>query len=98
MGQVGLVTADFLAGVEDPCQLLIFSDALDDGGFWDWVHHRILPTDPHPENYDELDPYWDQLPTLKEEGRCPECGEYGACSYDHEGRPVYHLLGDDDAE
>lgn len=79
---------NWLDGIEDTCSLATFSDALDDGDFWEWVFHRRLPTDPHPDDGD--DQYFD-IPELHDQQQCPECGEYGACGYDAEGRPMVHV-------
>lgn len=79
--------------VEDPhhldnCSLHVFSDALDEGDFWQWVFFRALPTDPRPDDGD--DDFYAPEPDPLDSTRCPECGEYGACGYDAEGRPMIH--------
>lgn len=81
---------DWLDGVEDTCSLVIFSNALaEDGDFWEWVFHRRLPTDPYPDDGD--DQFFD-IPELDIQEQCPECGEYGPCGYDAEGRPMVHVV------
>lgn len=70
------------------CPIAAELDALDDGAFWERV---LIGADAACEPDDD---YYDDLPT-GDLGPCPECGEYGACAYDAEGRALVHIVPDE---
>lgn len=65
--------------------------ALSDGEFWD----RVLQPSQRPGA--DWDPVDLDGPLEQADTRCPECGEYGACGYDTEGRAMIHVTESTDA-
>lgn len=67
-------------------------DAMSDEDFWAHVYSRVGP---------RLEDPWDEGPgdplTIENgvTNPCPECGGYGACAYDAEGRPMIHARTED---
>ena len=63
--------------------------AMTDDEFWAHVYPDTLP------------PRWDDQPSTIDledmasmshlANPCPECGQWGACAYDAEGRPMIHM-------
>lgn len=77
------------------CSEAEYRDTLSDEDFWAHVLGNLAP----PET-------WDYGPSLIDEedmasmshitNPCPECGVYGACAYDSEGRALIHVTEDTD--
>lgn len=65
-------------------------DAVTDDEFWQRVADNLTP--PH---WDE-DDAGDDLDVAIKTVPCVECGEFGACAYDSEGRPLIHAQTDQD--
>ena len=66
--------------------------AMTDEEFWDHVLSAFQPACPDvDDDYDERDltPFGTLTP-------CPVCGEFGACAYDSEGRPMLHTSTEDE--
>lgn len=64
--------------------------AMSDGEFWEHVYGGAR----HGES-DEPDPSHEAI-DADLTAPCPECGEFGACGYDAEGRPLIHAINKDD--
>lgn len=62
-------------------------DEMNDGEFWEHVFGGGPDVDYEPDA-DELQAVADLTP-------CLECGEFGPCAYDDDGRPLVHLVQDD---
>lgn len=70
------------------CSEAAARDAMSDAEFWE----HVLGTGTHYE--DDVADYYDGPIDNAEEiaTACPECGAWGACGYDAEGRPMIHTL------
>ena len=71
--------------------------AMDDGEFWDYMLNSIVPGEAPTEDGSDWEPdedFFEFEPWNREP--CPECGGYGACAYDQEGRPLIHAVKDHD--
>lgn len=64
-------------------------DAMSDGRFWEHVFGQ------GPEV--EYEPDADELQAIADLTPCLECGEFGPCAYDLDGRPLVHLITEDEA-
>ena len=71
------------------CSEADYRDGLSDTDFWAHVYGSWQ---------DAFDPDDTGLPRQFDGEPCPECGEAGACTYDVEGRPLIHVISDDDKE
>lgn len=60
-------------------------DAMTDEEFW---AHVLASPEPWPDEVEVTS--LDGIP-------CAECGEVGACGYDFEGRPLVHIVKDEDS-
>ena len=69
--------------------------AMTDSEFWSHVYHQHEFDDPREPDDKEIAEY--ELDAKLAEP-CPECGQYGACSYDLEGRPLIHVVEQDEDE
>ena len=67
-----------------------YREGLSDEEFWDHVYSN-LPGH-YGEDFDGPEP--DMFPISGEP--CPECGETGPCGYDNEGRPMIHIVSEDE--
>jgi hypothetical protein len=77
------------------CSSRVRRATLSDSEFWQDVAEQLLgaqhgPVDGEPDLDDELP----EVPGYLEP--CPECGEYGACMTDAEGRRLIHVVTDPD--
>jgi hypothetical protein len=62
---------------------------MSDEEFWEHVAGNLIEASPPEEpDIDEIE--------MTRAGPCTVCGEYGACGYDVEGRPLVHPEPDDD--
>lgn len=68
------------------CPEAEYRAGLSDGEFWDYVLNGRRPDD----GDDDYGPD-DCEPELVYPTPCPECGLYGACAFDVEGRPLIHV-------
>lgn len=77
------------------CPEAEYRDTLTDGEFWDYVLNDVRPDDPPPmePEFDAED--FEAMGTVG--SPCPECGQFGACGYDADGRAYVHVTEDDDA-
>lgn len=66
--------------------------AMSDTDFEAHVARSLNPPALTPEQYDDTD---DDLGL--DPAPCPECGEVGACAYDAEGRPMTHMIANDES-
>lgn len=69
-------------------------DAMTDEEFWQHVFGRDGWDEEYGASFDGPGD-----PMLRANGvtnPCPECGEYGACAYDADGRPLIHAREDDE--
>lgn len=64
-------------------------DAMSDGEFWEHVFGG------GPEV--EYEPDAEELQAVADLTPCPECGEFGPCAYDVDGRALVHLVPEVDA-
>ena len=73
------------------CPEYDYRDGLSDQEFWD---RTIASLDAMRDQdyYDGPEP--DLFPISGEP--CPECGESGPCGYDSEGRPMIHIVSEDE--
>lgn len=62
--------------------------ALSDGEFWEEVLDVSLAFEGPM-----IEPGDDEIVYLEEQ-RCAECGTTGPCAYDAEGRPLIHVIGE----
>ncbi len=61
---------------------------MSDGEFWE----HVLQRDAHPLNEpDDIDVA--DTSAFIDQATCPVCGEFGACMYDAEERPLIHADG-----
>ncbi len=69
--------------------------AMSDAEFWE---HVLQPG--QLADYEPDDPDADELSERDIERRiatpCPECGQYGACAYDADGRALIHVTESED--
>ena len=77
----------------DLCHEAEYRDSLSDEDFW-W--HVFSGGDDAPNIYDDEPDGYELDEPLAKAPPCPECGGYGACAYDQEGRPLIHAVGDQD--
>lgn len=70
------------------CPEAEYRNGLTDAEFWDYVLNGRRPDD----GDDDYGPTVDGPPLDGEVGEtaCPECGVYGACAFDIDGRPLIH--------
>jgi hypothetical protein len=63
--------------------------SMTDDEFWAHVFPQVVPEswDLEPSDIDA-----DDMAQLTDVGTCPECGQFGACAYDAEGRPLLHAI------
>lgn len=64
-----------------------------DDEFWAHVYHQHEFDDPRQPDQQEVAEY--EL-NAKLADPCPECGQYGACSYDQEGRALIHVINNEE--
>jgi hypothetical protein len=76
------------AKTERLCAEADYRASLSEDDFWAYV---LSDTAEEPQPFDE-----DLDATTNQNEPCPECGEYGQCGYDMEGRPMIHVTTDDD--
>lgn len=72
-----------------------YRESLSEDDFWPYVLLGQRPGEDYPEPDDEPDLDGIQFTGTFE--ACPECGEYEACGYDTEGRPMIHVTEGEDA-
>lgn len=65
--------------------------SLSEDDFWPYVLLGQRPGDEPDEGPDMDDPLF-----TDQGSACPECGEFGACAYDSEDRPMIHVIESDD--
>ena len=64
-----------------------YRESLSEDDFWSYVLQGHRPGGyVEPELYDDLD----GIQFTGTFDACPECGEFDACGYDAEGRPMIH--------
>lgn len=68
-------------------------DAMDDGEFW---AHVLAQPDPVGERFPDDAEIAEYELNARLADPCPECGQYGACAYDIEGRPLIHVADTSD--
>jgi hypothetical protein len=64
-----------------------------DEEFWDDVAETLGSREP---DVDDMEYAYNGF--LSQPSACPECGEFGACGYDSQGRPMIHAVKDEDDE
>lgn len=74
------------------CPEADYRDSLSDADFWAHVYPDA--SDPDPSDYD-APPGMGVVVISDHVSPCPLCGEWGACGYDPEGRPMIHAFYDD---
>lgn len=69
-------------------------DEMDDGEFWAHIYPDTGAEDRDPDDaeVDEMEL------NVRLAEPCPECGQWGACSYDAEGRALIHVVDDRERE
>ena len=67
---------------------------MSDEEFWDHVFNRPIPEtwDTLPSSIDTED--MEKMSHISTP--CPECGQWGACAYDAEGRALIHVTNEDE--
>ena len=67
--------------------------AMTDPEFWE----HVFPQRPRVEfNFEPVDDDPPDPLAIDDTQPCAECGERGACGYDAEGRPMVHVVTEDD--
>lgn len=90
---MGVCAVQPATGPEPLCPEAEMRAAMTDDEFWAHVYAQPEFDDPREPDDQEIAEYelGDKLG-----GPCPACGQYGACAYDQEGRPLIHVLEDED--
>ena len=70
------------------CPEFDYREGLSDQEFWANVYSSLQ----EDQDFDGPEP--DPFPISG--GPCPECGESGPCGYDSEGRPMIHIVSEDE--
>lgn len=74
------------------CPEAEYRASLSDDEFWDYVYNGIKHDDFSDESGPEVEE--PEFHPVDSWGRCPLCGEHGACGYDLNGEPMRHVVSD----